>query len=98
MSDKPVTTLDQEIEAMADGHWELGRGKHRFLIIDMGDHWTLREMTNDSVMPPCDKGTKREIASRLLQVMEIGPVAPQSFPEEICINMINDKQVGPAND
>jgi len=93
-----VTTLDAEIEAMADKHWELGRGKPRWLIIDMGDHFTLREMSQDSVMPPCDKQTKREIAARLLQVMEIGPVAPQNFPEEIGINMINDKRVGPAND
>ena len=55
-------------------------------------------MSHDSVYPPCDKKTKREIAARLLQVMEVGPVAPQIGPEEHCINMINDKHVGPAND
>ena len=95
----PQTTLDQEIEDMADKHWELGRGKHRFLLIDMGTYWTLREMDRTSVYPPCDKGSKREIASRLLQIMEVGPVAPQMVPEEIGVNMINDKRVdGAAND
>ena len=93
-----ATATDSEIEAMADHHWELGRGKHRYLLIDLGDHWTLREMTRDSVMPPCDKNTPREIAGRLLQLLQTGPVAPQSFPEEICVSEINGKRVGSAND
>ena len=99
MTRETQTTLDAEIEAMSDEHWELGRGKHRFLLIYMGDHWTLREMDKANVYPPCDKKTKREIASRLLQVMKVGPVAPQIGPEEHRVTIINDEPVkGPAND
>lgn len=98
MTRETQTTLNQEIEDMSDRHWELGRGKHRFLIIDMGDHWTLREMNHDNVYPPTDKKTKRELAARFLQVFEVGPVGPQIGAEEICVGQINGKNVGAAND
>lgn len=80
------TTLDPEIEQMADAHWEIGRGLHRYLIIEFADGWALREFTHDSVMPPVLYPTKRRLIARLMQLMGTGPVAPQTWPEEHCVS------------
>ena len=39
----------------------------------------------DGVAPPTVKPSKREVAARLLQLLNIGPVAPQDYAEEVCV-------------
>lgn len=41
------------------------------------------------VGPPHEYPTLRKAAARLLQVMEVGAVAPQTWPENVCIGSVN---------
>jgi len=42
----------------------------------------------DGVGPPSTYPTLRKAAARLLQLLGTGPVAPQTWPEEVCIGEI----------
>lgn len=52
-------------------------------------HFTL-EQSDDrgNVWPPTEKATARLIVARLSQLLEIGPVAPQTTPESVCIGQV----------
>lgn len=41
-----------------------------------------------NVWPPTEKRSARAIVARLSQLLEIGPVAPQTTPEEVCIGAV----------
>ena len=73
--------------------WNAGwRDKHRWIIVEESDGtFTIHEHTRDSVYCPTVKKTAREVASRMLQLLNVGPVAPQDWPEEICIGEIEYK-------
>ncbi len=40
------------------------------------------------VAPPSSYPTLRKAASRLLQLLETGPVAPQTYPESVCVGSV----------
>jgi hypothetical protein len=50
--------------------------------------FTVHEHSADGVAPPSTHGSRRLAASRLLQLLAIGPVAPQSHPEEVCVGYV----------
>lgn len=78
-----------EMQAHWNAKW---RDKHRWIIVDEGDGtYSIHEHMIDGVAPPTLKPNKREVAARLLQLLGIGPVAPQDFPEEICVGEIEYK-------
>ncbi len=41
------------------------------------------------VAPPSSYPTLRKAAARLMQLLAVGPVAPQTWPEEVCIGSVN---------
>lgn len=48
--------------------------------------WTIDESTSDgSVYPQTMKNSARDAAARLLQLMDVGPVAPQTIAERIAV-------------
>lgn len=74
-------------------HWNsLWRNKRRWILVEEGDGtYSVHEHMIDGVATPCIKPNKREAASRLLQLLGIGPVAPQDYPESICVGEITQK-------
>jgi hypothetical protein len=49
----------------------------RFTLVESDDQ--------GNVWPTTEKATARLIVARLSQLLAIGPVAPQTTPEEVCI-------------
>jgi hypothetical protein len=84
--------MDAEMDEM-QAYWPtVWRHKHRWTIVDEGDGtFSVHEHTSDSICPPITKPNKRDAAARLLQCMGLGPVAPQDYPEEICVGEITNK-------
>jgi hypothetical protein len=68
------------------------RDKRRWIVVEEADGtYSIHEHMTDGVAPPCVKPNKREVAARLLQLLQIGPVAPQDWPEEVCVGEIEYK-------
>lgn len=76
-----MTDRDPEIiEIQQD--WLEQHGEHkRWMIVKTDDGYELHVHDRDSVSPTSTYPTKRLVASRLLQLLHIGPVAPQIEPE-----------------
>lgn len=78
-----------EIQAKWNESW---RDKKRWIIVEEDDStYSIHEHTKDGVAPPCVKPDKRSIVSRFLQLLQISPVAPQTYPEEICVGRFEYK-------
>jgi hypothetical protein len=78
-------TVD-EIKAQ---HFERLKGEHVWLVVENGNGWEVHEWLPDGVCPPASYDTKRKAASRLLQLLRTGPVAPQTWPEKVCIGFVS---------
>lgn len=65
------------IHETADGHFQV---EH---------HSSDGPGSSNGVSPPTSYNTKRQAAARLLQLLACGPVAPQTWPEAICIGSIH---------
>lgn len=69
--------------------WNAGwRHKKRWIIVEDADGYSVHVHTIDGVAPPSTYPTKRLAASRLLQLLGIGPVGPQDHPESVCIGRL----------
>lgn len=80
---------DADITEMQNHWYRLWRNKRRWIIVEEGDGtFSIHEHMIDGVAPPTVKPSKREVAARLLQLLGIGPVAPQDYPEEVCVGTI----------
>jgi hypothetical protein len=87
-SPSPWGEQDREIAEIQEEHGAQWRLKHRWIIVDNGDgSFTVHEHSGDSVWPSTDYPNKRLAAARLLQLLGIGPVAPQAHPESVCIEL-----------
>jgi len=60
----------------------------KYTITQTEDGFLLGEERGESVFPQTFKPTSRTIVARLMQLMRIGPVAPQTEPEDICIGTV----------
>lgn len=62
----------------------------RYTITQHDDGRFVLDESDDkgNVWPPTEKPTARAIVARLSQLLEIGPVAPQTTPEEVCIGSV----------
>lgn len=63
-------------------------GAKLIAIEERADGWVVHQHTADSVFPPVLYPNKRLAAARVLQLLHIGPVAPQSHPESVCIETV----------
>ena len=81
-----------DISSMQAEWNKLWRDKKRWIIVEEGDGtYSIHEHMIDGVAPPITKPNKREVAARFLQVLGIGPVAPQDHPEDVCCGTIEYK-------
>lgn len=80
--------MDEEIVQMQDSYHEKFRRLHRWIIVEDVDGFTVHEWTIDGVAPPSTYPTARLAASRLLQLLRLGPVGPQDHPEDVCVGTV----------
>lgn len=66
----------------------------QYLITQLSDGSFVLDESDDSgnSWPQTKKTTARQVVARLMQLLEIGPVAPQIHPEEVCIGEVTIKQ------
>lgn len=81
--------VDQEITEMQQRWLDDNRHKRRWIIVEDADGYSLHVHSSDGVAPQSSYPTERQAASRLLQLLHIGPVAPQTWPEEVCIGTVS---------
>lgn len=80
--------METEIEEIARENLLTLLGK-RFIAIEERDgEFVVRQHSEDSVCPQVSYPTARLAASRVLQLLGVGPVAPQSHPESVMIGSI----------
>jgi hypothetical protein len=83
---------DPEILQMQNDFLERNRERTRWIILDAVGGYEVHCHTKDGVAPPTSYPTKRLAASRLLQLLGIGPVAPQDHPERICVGTVQTNE------
>ena len=88
-------TPDQEINQIKQEHFDRFRDSRRVWMIEecgveyVVHSWSGREAEfGAGVGPSSSYPTLRKAAARLLQLLHCGPVAPQTWPEEICIGSV----------
>lgn len=62
-------------------------------VEQISDMWVVSQSCGDSVWPNSSYPTARLAAARILQLLNLGPVAPQTHPEKCFIDLTPD----PAN-
>ena len=65
-----------------------------YTITETSDGFALEEQCGENILPQTHKATAREVIARLMQIMNVGPVAPQTFPEEVCIGYVETSNSG----
>lgn len=83
------THLDAEVVSIQDEYHSKFRKLKRWIIVEAADGFTVHEWTVDGVAPPTTYPTARLAASRLLQLLKVGPVGPQDHPEAVCVGSID---------
>lgn len=79
---------DWEISTIKQEHWVAYRDREMWAIIELPDGFGVYWHNAESVGPLFMYPTKRLAASRILQLLGIGPVAPQDHPENICVGTV----------
>lgn len=95
---------DQEIEQIKRDTFEQFKDARRvWLIEERGAEFVVHSWNGPEgefgagVSPASSYPTLRKAAARLLQLLHCGPVAPQTWPEEVCIGSVSaDQQVRDA--
>lgn len=77
------------IRQMQDEWHDSWRAKRRWIVVEEADGYSIHEHTADSIAPPFTYPNKRLLASRFLQLLGVGPVAPQTHPEQVCVGTID---------
>lgn len=80
---------DPDIVRLQDEHHDRLRRVKRWLIAEQPDGYEVHAWTEGGVAPPSKHKTKRLAAARILQLMGLGPVGPQSHAEEVCVGNIS---------
>jgi hypothetical protein len=69
-----------------------------WIIEERGAEFIVHRWTPGGVGAANDYPTLRKAVARLLQLLKVGPVAPQTWPEEVCIgNVTVDSDAVPSN-
>ena len=64
----------------------------KYTITETSDGFIIEEQCGENISPQTHKATAREVIARLMQIMNVGPVGPQIFPEEVCIGYVETAQ------
>ena len=69
--------------------WFETYGEHKkWIIVEVPEGYQLHIHDYDNVSPVITYPNKRAVVSRLLQLFHIGPVAPQTEPEQVMIGQV----------
>jgi hypothetical protein len=79
---------DAEVDLFKTEKFEQIRNSECIVIEKIGPDFVVHHWTENSVMPISVYKTARLAASRTLQLLHIGPVAPQDHPETIGIGYV----------
>lgn len=80
--------MRDSIEDIARENREAWAGKTVFAIVEEVDGWSVHQHGPGGVCPAVTYPTERLAAARLLQLLRLGPVAPQTHPETACIGTV----------
>jgi hypothetical protein len=64
-------------------------GKQLYAIVEDGDGWTVHAHDAENVSPSVRYPTGRAAIARVMQLMKVGPLAPQTHPEEATISKLS---------
>jgi hypothetical protein len=78
-----------EVEQIKREIFEAIKGCKLLMVVETEDGFTVHQWHPDGVAPTSTYDTNRKAAARLLQLLHIGPVAPQTWPETACIGTID---------
>jgi hypothetical protein len=81
--------LDPEIEKVMAKNLAALIGQPFIAVVETPYGWEVVQQTCSSVMPTVSYATKRGAASRVLQLLNTGPVAMQTWPETACIGEVD---------
>lgn len=60
--------------------------KRHFVLQEFGDgSWSIREFKGGEIYPATYKDCAREMMARMLQLLDLGPVGPQTEAEKVCL-------------
>jgi hypothetical protein len=79
---------DPECSQMQRAWLEDNIHRRRWIITETQEGYTVDVHSADGVAPQTLKATRYAAAARLLQLLKLGPVAPQIGPESVCIGFI----------
>lgn len=74
--------IDLEVAQIMAGNLASFHGKRMIAIVEEGGKFIVHRHTSDSVCPPTTYKNEREAAARVLQLLQVGPVWPQTWPED----------------
>lgn len=77
-----------DVDSIKNEQEQLSRTNAKWMIIETANGYEVHQHTADSVFPPTLYRNKRDAAARVLQLLGIGPVGPQSYAEKICLGKI----------
>ncbi len=84
---------DNELEAIrAENFRRISQAYRTIMVVEIDGQFEVHDHTQTGVSPVSTYPTKQKAASRVLQLLHIGPVAPQTWPEEACIGSISTEQ------
>lgn len=83
-----MSDRDPEIIDIQETWFRDNCGNKRWVIVEVPSGYELHIHDRDNVSPVVTYSTKREVAARLLQLLNIGPVAPQIHAEEVEIGSV----------
>jgi hypothetical protein len=84
-------TQDAIVTEIQNEWLEQNRTALRWMIVETPEGYEVHQHSAASVWPPTTYPTKRLAAARLLQLLGIGPVAPQTHPESVCVGYVRSE-------
>ncbi len=80
---------DNELEAIrAENFRRISQAYRTIMVVEIDGQFEVHDHTPTGVSPVSTYPTKQKAAARVLQLLHIGPVAPQTWPEEACIGNV----------
>lgn len=82
-------TFEEEIAQMKAEHFEtLTTSRTVWIIEERGADFIVHQWNDGGIAPQSAYPTLRKAAARLLQLLHVGAVAPQTWPEDVCIGNV----------
>jgi hypothetical protein len=81
--------MEREIEEISRENLLALAGKPLLIIEERDGEFVIHQHTAESVFPQVSYPTGRLAAARILQLLHVGPVAPQTHPERAQIGGVD---------